>query len=166
MKRRYTAQQYLEMVARAREQIGDVTFSGDFIVGFPGESEADFQATLALVRQVRYDTIFAFKYSERPGVPAARLDDDVPLPEKKQRLAALLATQEEVWQELADAQVGQRWDAVVEEPARKPAGHWRLRTANNRKVLVALTHAVPGQIRRVRVTGWRHSAFLGELAGS
>ncbi len=162
MKRRYTSGEYLEMVAQARRVIADVTFSGDFIVGFPGETEADFQATLDLLRAVRFDTIFAFKYSERPGVPAARLEDDVPVDEKKRRLAELLAAQDGVWNHLAAAQVGAEWDAVVEEPARRPVGHWRLRTANNRKVVARLAAAVPGQVRRVRITGHRNTAFLGE----
>jgi tRNA-2-methylthio-N6-dimethylallyladenosine synthase len=163
MKRRYRRADYLAMVALARERIPDVAFSGDFIVGFPGETDADFEQTLDLLRQVRYDTVFAFKYSERPGVPAAKLADDVPLATKKQRLARLLDAQEQVWADLAEAQVGAEWLAVVEEPARRPAGAWRLRTANNRKVLVALDDPAPGQTRRVRVTGWRHSSFLGEV---
>ena len=163
MKRRYRRDDYLAMVEMARARIPDVAFSGDFIVGFPGETDGDFEATLDLLRRVRYDTIFAFKYSERPGVPAARLADDVPLATKKERLARLLAAQEEVWAALADAQVGAEWQAVVEAPARRPEGAWRLRTANNRKVLVTLDDAAPGQTRRVRVTGWRHSSFLGEV---
>ena len=163
MKRYYRREHYLAMVAYARAHIPDVTFSGDFIVGFPGESEQDFEETLSLVREVRFDTIFSFKYSVRPGAPAARLADDVPLTEKKRRLAALMATQDEVWADLAAGQVGAVWEAVVEEPARKPAGHWRLRTPNNRKVIVALDAAEPGQRHRVRVTGWQNTAFLGEV---
>jgi tRNA-2-methylthio-N6-dimethylallyladenosine synthase len=162
MKRRYTRDEYLAMVAAARARIADVTFSGDLIVGFPGETDADFAQTLDLLREVRYDSIFAFKYSERPGVPAARLEDDVPLDVKKARLAAVLELQQEIWQEMAAAQVGAVWEAVVEEPARRPPGHWRLRTANNRKVVVPLDGASPGELRRVRVTGWKNTAFLGE----
>ena len=162
MKRRYTSAEYLDMVAHARRAIPDVTFSGDVIVGFPGETAADFQATLDLLRAVRFDTIFAFKYSERPGVPAARLADDVPLAEKKRRLADVLATQDDIWADIAAAQVGAVWEAVVEEPARRPAGHWRLRTPANRKVVAPLSAGAPGQVHRVRITGWRNTAFLGE----
>jgi tRNA-2-methylthio-N6-dimethylallyladenosine synthase len=163
MKRYYRRADYLEMVAKAREVITDVTFSGDFIVGFPGETEQDFEETLSLVREVEYDTIFAFKYSERPGAPAARLEDDVPVEVKKERLARLLATQEECWRPIAEAQVGRAVTAVVEEPARRPEGFWRVRTASNRKILVPLDDPSPGQTVRVRVTGWRNTSFFGDL---
>ncbi len=163
MKRRYKRDDYLAMVAYARRVIPDVSFSGDFIVGFPGETDADFEETLSLLRAVRYDAIFSFKYSERPGVPAARLDDDVTLDQKKQRLAALMETQSTIWRDIADAQVGKIWQAVVEEPARKQAGHWRLRTPNNRKVIAAMDGPQPGRIVTVRIDGWRNSAFLGTV---
>jgi tRNA-2-methylthio-N6-dimethylallyladenosine synthase len=162
MKRLYTAREYLDMAAYARQVIPDVTFSSDFIVGFPGETEDDFQATLELLREVKYDQIFSFKYSERPGVPAAKLADDVPTDEKKDRLARLMAVQDEVWRELADAQVGRIWETVAEAPARRPAGAWRLRTANNRKVVVEGGEFTPGDRVRVRVTGWRNTTFNGE----
>ena len=151
------------MVEHARRVMPDVTFNGDFIVGFPGETEDDFQQTLDLVRQVRYDTIFAFKYSERPGAPAADLDDDVSLTDKKDRLARLQATQDAIWHEIATGQVGRTVDAVVEEPARRPAGHWRLRTANNRKIVVALPDATVGRRHRVRIIGFKNTSFLGEV---
>lgn len=162
MRRLYTRDQYLAMIAYARRTIPDVTFSSDFIVGFPGETDADFEQTLALLRAARFDSVFAFKYSPRPGAPAAELADDVPVAEKQRRLADVLAAQAAVWQEIAAAQVGRTWQAVVEEPARRPAGHWRLRTANNRKVIAALPAAAPGQEVKVRVTGWRHTTFHGE----
>jgi len=166
MKRLYTAGQYLEMVRTARELIPEVTFSGDFIVGFPGEGEDDFQLTLELVREVRYDQIFSFKYSPRPGTPAARLVDDVPLPVKKERLARLMAVQEEVWRGIASAQVGARWRVVVEEPARRPAGAWQARTANNRKVLLHDGDHRVGDVLEVRVTGWEGTTFTAEPVGT
>ncbi len=161
MKRRYTRADYLQMVAYARRVIADVTISGDIIVGFPGETEADFAQTLSLVREVGYDTLFCYTYSERPGAPAARLGDDVPEDTKKRRLAEVMALQDEVWQEIAAAQVGQIWDAVAEEPARRSAGQWRLRTANNRKILVPLDGGVAGRTYRVRVEGFRNTSFFG-----
>ena len=109
-----------------------------------------------------YDQTFLFKYSPRPGTPAARLPDDVPLAVKKERLARLAAAQAEVWRGLAAAQVGRTWQATVEAPARRPAGWWRARTANNRKVLVRLPAGMPGQELRVRVVGFRDTTFRGE----
>lgn len=162
MKRLYTAAEYLDMVDYARRVIPGVTFSSDFIVGFPGETDADFRATLDLVRRVQYDQIFSFKYSERPGVPAARLADDVPLAAKKERLAALMDAQQGIWATIAAGQVGGTVAAVCEGPARRPAGAWRLRTANNRKVVVEAPDLAPGQAVDVRLTGWDATTFFGE----
>lgn len=163
MKRLYTKAEYLDVVSYARKVIPGVTFSSDFIVGFPGESEIDFQDTLEVVREVKYDQIFSFKYSERPGVPAARLDDDVPVEEKKRRLAELMALQEETWNREAAALVGQMWTGVVEAEARRPAGAWRVRTANNRKFVLGGDGIVVGQNVRAKITGYRNTTFLAEI---
>ena len=151
------------MVDYARRVIPEVTFSADVIVGFPGETESDFQDTLEVVRRVKYDQLFSFKYSERPGVPAARLDDDVPVEEKKRRLAELIKVQEDTWKVGADALIGQVWDTVAEAEARRPDGSWRLRTANNRKVVLHDSALRTGERVRVRVSGWTNTTFVGEL---
>ena len=133
--------------------------------GFPGETEADFQDTLEVVRRVKYDQIFSFKYSERPGVPAAKLADDVPLEEKKRRLGRLMAVQEEIWNAEADRQVGQIWTAVVEGTPR--AGRpepGACAPANNRKVVlhgVSLRGRAAGHASGSPVA--RNTTFLGEL---
>ncbi len=165
MKRLYTRADYLHLVAYARRVIPDVTLSGDIIVGFPGETEEDFAQTLSLIREVGYDTLFSYKYSERPGAPAARLGDDVPEDVKKRRLAEVMALQEQMWQGIAAAQIGGVWDAVAEEPARRPEGSWRLRTPNNRKILVPLAEPVAGQTYRVRVDRHQNTSFFGTLIG-
>jgi tRNA-2-methylthio-N6-dimethylallyladenosine synthase len=162
MKRLYTSGEYYAMVDYARQVIPEVTFSSDFIVGFPGETEDDFQATLEAVRRVKYDQIFSFKYSERPGVPAARLDDDVTVDAKKDRLARLIALQEEIWNDEAARQLGKVWTGIVESPARRPAGSWQMRTANNRKVVVAGEGMGIGQRLGARITGFQNTTYLGE----
>ena len=162
MKRLYTAAEYLAMIDHARAVIPGVTFSSDFIVGFPGETERDFQDTLELVRRVKYDQLFSFKYSERPGVPAARLADDVPVAEKKRRLAELMAAQDEVWAGLAAACVGEVWSGIVEDEARRPAGALRVRTANNRKVVIDGHGLAIGDPVDVRITGFRNTTFIGD----
>jgi tRNA-2-methylthio-N6-dimethylallyladenosine synthase len=163
MKRLYQRADYLHMVEYARRVIPDVTLSGDIIVGFPGETEDDFALTLSLIREVGYDTLFSYKYSERPGAPAARLVDDVPEDVKKRRLAEVMAVQDETWQGIGAAQVGRVWDAVAEEPARRPQGSWRLRTPNNRKILVPLAEPVVGRSYRVQVDSFRNTSFFGHL---
>jgi tRNA-2-methylthio-N6-dimethylallyladenosine synthase len=165
MKRLYTREQYLDMVDYARRVIPDVTFSTDVIVGFPGETEADFQDTLEVVRRVKYDQLFSFKYSERPGVPAARLEDDVLLEEKKRRLAELIQVQEDIWNTEAARAVGQVWTAVAEGRARRPTGSWRLRTGNNRKVVMHDVTLEVGQLVKVRITGFTNTTFAGEFLG-
>ena len=163
MKRLYTSGEYLDMVEYARRAIPDVTFSADIIVGFPGETESDFQDTLEVVRRVKYDQLFSFKYSERPGVPAARLADDIPVEEKKRRLAELMKVQEDTWAGEAAGQVGEIWTVVAEGKARRPAGSWRLRTPNNRKVVLHDASLEIGQQVKVRITGSTNTTFVGEL---
>ena len=148
MKRLYSRADYLTMVEQARRHIPDVTFSGDFIVG------------LDLVRHVRYDQTFNFKYSARPDTPAARLEDDVPVDVKKERLAELMAEQEQSWRRTAAAQTGRRWRVLVEEAARRPEGAWIARSANNRKVLLRGTSTEPGAEIDVRITGCEGTTFL------
>jgi tRNA-2-methylthio-N6-dimethylallyladenosine synthase len=163
MKRLYRWEDYRNMVQLARDLIPGVTFSSDFIVGFPGETVADFRATLKAVQEVKYDQIFAFKYSARPGTPACRLPDDVPLGEKKRRLAEVLALQSRVWQKLAQAQIGEFWRGWVESPARRPAGAWKVRTANNRKVIIKKESLAVGEEVSFRVTGCENTTFWGEI---
>ncbi len=168
MKRLYTSGEYLEMVAYARRVIPEVTFSTDFIVGFPGETEQDFEDTLEVARKVKYDTAFCFKYSERPGVPAAKLDDDVSETEKKRRLAELLSVQENTWNEAAASRVGETWLGVVEGQARRQEQQadgvsWRLRTGNNRKIILHGSNLTVGEQVRTRITGYKNTIFLGEL---
>ncbi len=162
MKRLYTRADYLRMVAAARARIPDVTFSSDFIVGFPGETEADFRDTLELVEAVGYDTAFTFKYSPRPGTPAERLPDDVPDEAKRERLARLMAAQAAAWERVARLQVGRTVRVALEAPARRPPGWWRGRTANNPKVVLRLPGAVAGLELDARITGFKDTTFRAE----
>jgi tRNA-2-methylthio-N6-dimethylallyladenosine synthase len=160
MKRLYKREEYLEMVDYARKVIPNVTFSTDLIVGFPGESEDDFQATLEIIRRVKYDQIFSFKYSERPGVPAAKLADDISIDEKKRRLAEVIALQEEIWNIEATKQVGMTWTGIVESTSRNLENSWRVRTDNNRKFLVADTNLKIGDKASGLITGFTNTTFL------
>ena len=166
MKRGYKLSEYMQIVERARALLPDVTFSTDIIVGFPGESEADFVATLSAMDQVRFDSAFMFKYSARPGTPAARLPDDVNESEKEERLHRLMEHQERRWRSLANEQVGRRWQAAIEGPDHKGQGYLKARTLNHRKLLLP----DDGMLRRgdevlVRVVGWRGTTFDASLIG-
>jgi tRNA-2-methylthio-N6-dimethylallyladenosine synthase len=115
MGRQYTISAYLELVARLRAAVPGISLTTDVIVGFCGETEAQFDATLELLRTVRFDQVFAAAYSPRPGTPATRLADDVPAAEKRRRLNLLLALQEGIGHERNAAWLGRQTEVLVEE---------------------------------------------------
>jgi tRNA-2-methylthio-N6-dimethylallyladenosine synthase len=120
MNRSHDAESYLAIIERVRAARPDIAISGDFIVGFPGESDADFEATLRIVEAVNYAQAFSFKYSARPGTPAASMEDQIPaqiMDERLQRLQALLNAQQLAFNQ---ASVGRRCDILLERPGRKP----------------------------------------------
>ena len=119
MNRRHRVGDYLDIVWRARVARPDIALSSDFIVGYPGETEADFEATLALVRAVGFASAYAFKYSGRPGTPAADASDQIDAPTKDERLARLQALIEEERQAFNRATVGRRLEVLFEKPGRR-----------------------------------------------
>jgi tRNA-2-methylthio-N6-dimethylallyladenosine synthase len=123
MGRQYTVAHYRERLGRIREAVPGIAISTDVIVGFCGETEEQFQATLAVIEELRYDTVFAAAYSPRPGTPALRLADDVPAAVKRERLNSLLARQESIGLELNRAWLGRDVEVLVEQvtPRKRPA---------------------------------------------
>jgi tRNA-2-methylthio-N6-dimethylallyladenosine synthase len=119
MNRRHRAADYLDIVARVRAARPDIAFSSDFIVGYPGETDADFEATLALVRAVGFASSYAFKYSARPGTPAAEAPGQIDAPTKDRRLARLQALIEEERQAFNRATVGRRLEVLFEKPGKR-----------------------------------------------
>jgi tRNA-2-methylthio-N6-dimethylallyladenosine synthase len=134
MKRGYTSMEYKSIVRRLRAARPDVSISSDFIVGFPGETDADFEQTLKLVEDVRFDGSFSFVFSPRPGTPAANLRDDTPAAEKLARLQRLQKRLQELAQEHSHAMVGTRQRVLVEGPSKKDVRELAARTENNRVV--------------------------------
>ncbi len=120
MNRAHTRESYLATLTRLRAARPDVALSGDFIVGFPGETEADFQDTLSIVREVQYAAAYCFKYSIRPGTPAAAMADQVPEAVKDERLARLLAAVAEGSLAFNRSTIGRRCTILLERPGRKP----------------------------------------------
>lgn len=133
MKRGHTVLEYKSKIRRLREVRPDISLSSDFIVGFPGETEADFEATMQLIEDMRFDQAFSFIYSARPGTPAAGLPDDLPLEVKQQRLARLQARILEFGAEYYQSLVGTRQTILVERPAKK-GNQLAGRTSGNRWV--------------------------------
>ena len=134
MKRNHTVEDYRRTIRLLREARPDLSISSDFIVGFPGETEEDFQQTMALVNEIGFDTSFSFVYSQRPGTPAAAFEDDVPPQVKKQRLSVLQGRLAQSAQAISQSMVGTRQRILVERPSRKDISMMAGRTANNRVV--------------------------------
>ena len=122
MGRQYTVEAYLELVQRLRAAVPGIALTTDVITGFCGETDAQFESTLELLRSVRFEQVFAAAYSERPGTPATRLPDDVPPEEKRRRLNELLGVQEDIGRELNEDWLGRRTEVLVDE-ARQPRSH-------------------------------------------
>ena len=163
MNRHYTVERYLDLIGYARAKVPGITFSSDIIVGFPGETEEDFEGTLDLVRKVGYMQLFTFIYSRREGTPAASYPDPTPRSEKTARMARLLKTQDEIAMALVKAQVGQTVRVLVEGYGRAE-GALSGRLDNNLTVEFAGDAALLGSYAMVRLTGARATVLLGESA--
>jgi tRNA-2-methylthio-N6-dimethylallyladenosine synthase len=163
MKRGYTALEYRSIARRLRQARPDLSLSTDFIVGFPGETEADFQATLRLAREVGFDDSFSFAYSPRPGTPAAELADQIPASVKSERLQRLQAQLEAQARETSARMVGTTERVLVEGAAKKNAGELAGRTGNNRTVNFAGAPDLVGRFVAVRITEARSHSLRGEL---
>ena len=165
MKRGYTVLEYKSIVRRLRQVRPGISLSSDFIVGFPGESEADFERTLALVTEVGFDASFSFVYSRRPGTPAADLPDDTPAELKLARLQHLQQLLNENVARISAAMVGTRQRILVEGPSRKDAGELMGRTENNRIVNFRGATGLIGRMIEISVTGALPHSLRGETVG-
>ena len=152
MKRNYTAMEYRSIIRRLRAARPDISISSDFIVGFPGETDADFEQTMRLVEDVRFDGSFSFIFSPRPGTPAASLVDDTPHEVKLARLQRLQARLHELSVEYSRAMVGTRQRVLVEGPSRKDAAELSGRTDNNRVVNFAGHPRLAGRFVDLEIT--------------
>ena len=164
MKRNYTAMEYRSIVRRLRVARPDISVSSDFIVGFPGETDADFEQTMKLIEDVRFDGSFSFIYSPRPGTPAANLKDETPYEVKLARLQRLQARIQELTEEYSSAMVGTRQRVLVEGRARKDASELAARTANNRVVNFAGPAHLVGEYVDVDITLAYPHSLRGRLA--
>ncbi|MDE2730778.1 MAG: tRNA (N6-isopentenyl adenosine(37)-C2)-methylthiotransferase MiaB [Bacteroidota bacterium] len=162
MRRGYTAEHYRALIARAREICPGVSFSTDIIAGFCGETEAEHQDTLDLMREIRYDYAFTFMYSERPDTYAARkMRDDVPEAVKKHRLTEIIELQNSISLENNQQEIGRIHTVLVEGNSRRSDRQLCGRTDTNKMVIFDRHHYVPGQYVRVRVTGCTSATLLG-----
>ena len=163
MKRGYTALEFKEKVRKLRQVRPDISVTSDFIIGFPGESERDFNSTLALVRDMDLDQSFSFLYSRRPGTPAASLPDEVEPEVKQERLTRLQAQLEAQASAISERMVGTVQHVLVERPARKNAHELAGRTENNRWVNFAGPSHLINQFVDVVITELRAHTLRGRL---
>jgi tRNA-2-methylthio-N6-dimethylallyladenosine synthase len=171
MKRGYTAEHYRERIARLRALRPDISLSSDFIVGFPGETDADFRQTMILIEDIGFDQSFSFLYSARPGTPAAEMPDDVPLEVKGERLRVLQERINHQAAQISRRMVGSVQTVLVDGPSRKDPRQVAGRTENNRVVNfdgdpglvgrfvdVEITEALPNSLRGRRVAATARAA--------
>ena len=163
MKRGYTALEYKSIVRRLREVRPDLSLTADFIVGFPGETERDFEQTMKLVEDVDFDGAFSFIYSARPGTPAADLGDQVPHAVSQARLTRLQALLEAQYRTRSDAMVGSRQRVLVTGRAAKNESELAARTQNNRVVNFAGDPALIGSYAEVVIAAALPHSLRGEL---
>jgi tRNA-2-methylthio-N6-dimethylallyladenosine synthase len=172
MRRRYTRDSYLALVDRIRQMLPDVALSTDMIVGFPGETDADFDETLSLAAAVRFHSMFSFKYSERPNTLAEkRLPDDVPEAEKTRRIVALQQLQREIQAGLNARLIGEEVLVLVDAASRRRATELSGRTSSNVVVNLPGPSAWIGRTMAVRVeragphSVWGRAVRVDEVLG-
>ena len=165
MQRLYTREQYLERISWMKSAQRQISITTDVIVGFPGETEADFAETLDLLEHVGYDSVFSFKYSPRPNTPSLSLEDAIPEAEKSRRLEVLMARQREIQIARYKKYVGTECEVMV-EGHNETRGQWMGRTSHNKTLnFTAPESAFPriGSYVNVRVTGSFPNSLLGEM---
>jgi len=167
MGRHYTRAEYLDAVAKLHAFDPEFSVTTDVIVGYPGETEEDFEATRSLMDEAGFDNAFVFKYSPRPGTRSAALPDDVPTEEKERRDQVLLADQEIRGQRRNDRLVGTVREVMVEGPSKRNAARWSGRDSGNRIVVWDVSDSVPahpiGSVVRVRILEAHPQILIGEL---
>ncbi|MDD1497150.1 tRNA (N6-isopentenyl adenosine(37)-C2)-methylthiotransferase MiaB [Agrobacterium sp. CNPSo 3708] len=163
MNRRHTGEEYLRLIERIRTARPDIAMSGDFIVGFPGETDQDFEDTLAIVEAVKYAQAFSFKYSTRPGTPGADLNDQVPEDVKAERLERLQALLLKQQNDFAQSLVGKTMDVLLEKPGRMP-GQLIGRSPWLQSVNLDAKNMKIGDIIHVRITATGPNSLFAEVA--
>jgi tRNA-2-methylthio-N6-dimethylallyladenosine synthase len=163
MKRGYTALEYRSIVRRLRRARADISITSDFIVGFPGETDEDFAATLALAQELAFDGSYTFAYSARPGTPASERPDHVPQALKQERLATLQALLDAQAKAVSEGMVGTRQRVLVEGFSKKDPGELAARTGNNRVVNFPGQPSLANRFLDVRIVEARAHTLRGEM---
>ncbi len=166
MKRDYSREEYLERINLIRSARREIALSTDIIVGFPGETQEDFEETLSLLEQVGYDQVFSFKYSPRPGTEAFEYGDTVAEQEKSRRLSVLQEFQRKIQLNRNSALVGRQLEVLVEGRSQKTLSEFMGRTSQNRIVNFPGSERLLGRFVQVRITNFFPNSLGGELVGN
>jgi len=166
MNRGYTREQYRDLVYYIKEQIPGASITTDIIVGFPGETDKDFQDTLDLIRELRLDGAFMFIFSPRSGTAAAKMDNQIPRKEKSDRLQALVKVQNEITRDINQSLVGTVQEVLIEEPDARNPEYYRGRTRTNKLVVCTTKGPKPGDLVNVRIEEAGTWYLKGPLAES
>jgi tRNA-2-methylthio-N6-dimethylallyladenosine synthase len=162
MNRRYTRAQYLELVDQIRAALPDVTLSTDILIGFPGETETDFEETLDLIQQVRFLYAYTYHFNPREGTAAFSLPDRVPDEVKRRRLSAVIALQKEITAELLNARIGEQVTVLIEGFSKKDAGELIGRTERDEMVVVSGDGSRIGEFAEIRLEALNGNTYKGK----
>ena len=163
MRRNYTSDDYRTLIAKLRQARPNIYVSTDIIVGFPGETDEDFNETMRLVDDIKFDTSFSFIYSKRPGTPAAEMPDDIPLEHKREHLYTLQARLEEYATQYSQGMYGTRQRVLVEGISRKNEHELKGRASNNRIVVFEGDQSLIGSMVDVDITKVMSHTLKGQL---
>lgn len=165
MNRKYTKEGYLQLISKIKEKMPDISLTTDIIVGFPGETEKDFEETLDVVRTVRYDSAYTFIYSRRSGTPAADMENQVPEEVVKERFARLLKEIQSISTEITDSHVGETVEVMVEEVNEQDKNLLTGRLSNNAVVHFPGEKSLIGEILSVKLVESKGFYYMGERVG-
>ena len=160
MNRHYDRETYLKKVNYAKSVMPELVLTSDVIVGFPGETEEEFEETISLIQQVRYDSLFTFIFSPRPGTPAASMDDPTPKEEKNRRFDRLCAVQNSISEEIHASYIGKTFRCLIDGTDKE---FLTARTEGGRLVRLTGDPCLIGSFRQVTVTGSTTWSLTGEL---
>ena len=163
MKRGYTVLEYKSVIRKLKEARPDITFSSDFIIGFPGETEDDFLKTIELIKEIDYDQSYSFIYSKRPGTPAASLSDNISMKVKKDRLSFLQETINTLSKNKSKNILGKQVEVLVEGTSSKYSNMVLGRTKNNKVINIPGSKDMIGKILKIEITELNNKSLKGEL---
>ena len=163
MKRGYTVLEYKSVIRKLKKARPDITFSSDFIVGFPGETEGDFLKTIDLIKDIEFDQSYSFIYSKRPGTPAASLEDNTPYSVKKERLKFLQETINSLSKNRSKSIIGEKAEVLVEGVSSKFENMVTGRTTNNKIVNIPGHNKLVGELLNIQITDFNNKSLKGEI---